>query len=131
MIYSYEKFQDEFTTYCLAEPVGDEKVVTELATVDGTTYVYVPDAVTLPPQPEQITVEEVTLTDELREAIKAASPHVQLINDRVVNKIRELYSIYDEIKMIRLAPSVESEAYNDYVEACRAWGTTEKAKIGL
>jgi hypothetical protein len=131
MIYKYTKVTDEFTTYCLAEPEGEERVVTELATVDGTTYVYAPDEVTLPPQPEQITVEEVTLTDELKEAIKAASPHVQLINERVVNKIRELYSVNDEIKLIRLAPSVESEAYNDYVEACRDWGTAEKAKIGL
>jgi hypothetical protein len=71
------------------------------------------------------------LTDELKESIKSASPHVQLINDRVVSKIREVYSLNDEIKMIRLSPSEESTAYNDYVEECRDWGRTEKARLGL
>jgi cell division protein FtsL len=56
---------------------------------------------------------------------------VQLINDRVVSKIREVYSLNDEIKMIRLSPSEESTAYNDYVEECRDWGRTEKARLGL
>ena len=90
-----------------------------------------PDSITLPEQPEQITVEEVELTDELKESIKSASPHVQLINDRVVAKIREVYSLNDEIKMIRLSPSAESTAYNEYVEACREWGRVAKANLGL
>jgi len=93
--------------------------------------VSVPDELTLPPQPEEITVEEIELTDELTESIKAASPHVALINERVVSLIREAYSVNEEIKMLRLAPSSETAAYNDYVEECRAWGRAEKAKLGL
>ena len=108
-----------------------EDRITELCTIDGITYVSVPDNITLPEQPEQITVEEVELTDELKESIKSASPHVQLINDRVVAKIREIYSLNDEIKMIRLSPSEESAAYNEYVEACREWGRVAKANLGL
>ena len=34
-------------------------------------------------------------------------------------------------KMLRVGPTPETEAYNDYVEACRAWGRAEKAKLGL
>ena len=107
-IQKYQKITDRFTTYCLVEPdynlLETEDRITELCTIDGVTYVSVPDSITLPEQPEQITVEEVELTDELKESIKSASPHVQLINDRVVAKIREVYSLNDEIKMIRLSP---------------------------
>ena len=134
-IYKYQKAQDAYTTYCLAEPdynlLETEDKITELCTIDGVTYVSVPDSITLPEQPEQITVEEVELTDELKESIKSASPHVQLINERVVSKIREVYSLNDEIKMIRLSPSEESAAYNEYVESCREWGRVAKANLGL
>ena len=134
-IYKYQKVTDEYTTYCLVEPdynlLEAEDRITELCTIDGVTYASVPDSITLPEQPEQITVEEVELTDELKAAIKSASPHVQLINDRVVSKIREVYSLNDEIKMIRLSPSAESTAYNEYVEACREWGRVAKANLGL
>ena len=134
-IYKYQKIIDDYTTHCLVEPdynlLETEDRITELCTIDGVTYVSVPDSITLPEQPEQITVEEVVLTEELKKAIKVASPHVQLINERVVVKIRERYSLNDEIKMIRLSPSEESTAYDDYVEECRAWGRGEKEKLGL
>jgi len=134
-IYKYQKVTDEYTTYTLREPdynlLETEDRITELCTIVGVTYASVPDSITLPEQPEQITVEEVELTDELKAAIKAESPHVQLINDRVVSKIREIYSLNDEIKMIRLSPSAESTAYNEYVEACREWGRVAKANLGL
>jgi hypothetical protein len=135
IIYKYQKITDQFTTHCLVEPdynlLETEDRITELCTIDGVTYVSVPDSIILPAQPEQITVEEVVLTDELKAAIKSESPHVQLINERVVAKIREIYSLNDEIKMIRLSPSAESTAYNEYVEACRDWGRVAKARLGL
>ena len=134
-IYKYQKITDQFTTYCLVEPdynlLETDDRITELCTIDGVTFVSVPDSITLPEQPEQITVEEVELTDELKAAIKAESPHVQLINDRVVSKIREVYSLNDEIKMIRLSPSAESTVYGEYVESCREWGRVAKANLGL
>ena len=68
---------------------------------------------------------------ELRAEIIAASPHVRLINARVVEQIRATYSVDDEIKMLRIAPSEETTAWNDHVEACRAWGRAERAKLGL
>jgi hypothetical protein len=131
-IYKYQKRTDAHTTHCLAEPdygrEGEERI-TELCTIDGETYVSVPDSITLPPQPQQITVEAVALTEELDAAIKAASPHVALINERVVTRIRDRYSINDEIKMHRIGPSPETEAYNDWVEECRAWGRAEKERL--
>ena len=134
-IYKYLKISGQYTTYILAEPdydgLGLESRITELCTIDGVTYVSVPDGITLPEQPEQITVEEVALTDELKAAIRLASPHVQLIDERVVMKIREKYSVNDEIKLIRLGASDDFTAYNDYVETCRAWGAAAKARLGV
>ena len=135
VIYKYQKISDAYTTYILAEPdyelLGLEDRITELCTIDGVTYVSVPDSITLPEQPEQITVEEVALTDELKAAIRLASPHVQLIDERVVMKIREKYSVNDEIKLIRLGASDDFTAYNDYIETCRAWGAAAKARLGV
>lgn len=54
-----------------------------------------------------------------------------IINAQVVAKIRERYSVDDEIKMLRVAPAPESAAWNDYVESCLEWGRCEKAKLGL
>lgn len=134
-IYKYQKALDQFTTHCLAEPDYNlsetEDRITELCTIGADTYVSVPDSIILPAQPEEITVVEVTLTDVLIAELRAVSPHVLLINDRVVAKIRETYSLNDEIKLLRIGLSEESTAYNDYVEECRAWGWAEKAKLGL
>lgn len=130
----YIKAQDAFATYRLREPdyaEDDLRIVDLCELEDGYTYVAVPDGLTLPGQPEQITVEDVTLTAELAAEIKAVSKHVRLINDRVVAKVRERYQITDEIKMLRLAPSPESDVYNDYVEECRQWGFEEKAALGF
>lgn len=88
----------------------------------------------LPEQPEVIrdSVEVLdTLPDALREQIKTASPHVALINERVRQAIADRYSLADEIKLLRTAPSPEMAAYNAYAEECRAWGRMEKAKLGL
>lgn len=121
----------------LNQPVDAQhnRIGTELATVDEVTYVHLPNDVTLPAdQPAEIAasiINPVTLTDELHDAIKAASPHVQLINARVVEKIRERYSADDEIKCLRLAPSAETQAWNDWTEACRTWGHEQKAALGL
>ena len=50
-IYKYQKISDAYTTYILAEPdyelLGLEDRITELCTIDGVTYVSVPDGITL------------------------------------------------------------------------------------
>jgi len=92
-----------------------------------------PATATLPTQPKEIaaSVKTVTLTVAQTAEIKAKSPHVALIRERVREKIREKYSVDDEIKLLRLAPSSATSAYNTYAEDCRAWGRAEKAKLGL
>jgi hypothetical protein len=136
-IYKYKKITDQWTTHCLVEPdynlLETEEKITELCTIDGYTYVSVPDNISLPPQPKQITVEMVVLTPELSDAIKAASPHIMLINDRVVERIRKRYSVNDEIKMlrnmIRIGQNPETEAYNAWADECREMGQNGKAKL--
>lgn len=94
-----------------------------------------PDGALLPDeQPAEIVdsiVNPVTLTAELRKDLKRESPHVRLVNQRVREKIAAVYSIQDEIQMLRTAPSVESTAYNTHVEVCRDWGRAERAALGL
>lgn len=133
---SYRKHIDALVTRELRLPEGDnhQRIGTELATIDGTTYVSLPDDATLPAsQPAEIaaSIQTVTLSEPLREAIKAASPQVRVINALVGEKIAEQYSPADEIKLLRTAPSAEFEAYNAHAEACRAWGRDQKASLGL
>ena len=136
IIIAYRKFINTDITRELHLPVDadNHRLGTELATLDGVTYVSLPDGATPPTeQPEEISasIAVVTLTSEQIAAIKAVSPHVRLINSRVADQIAAEYSLDDEIKLLRTAPSAEFEAYNAHAEACRAWGRAEKAKLGL
>jgi hypothetical protein len=148
-IVRYQKATDAHTTYTLATP--PEGGCVELCTLaDGYTYVAVPDGVTLtltpPAQPAQIadSIEALTLTDELREQIKAASPHCQLIAQRMIEQIRARYSVDDELFYARImigagaglyvmtqAEFAEVSAFKDHVEAVREWGRAERASLGL
>lgn len=117
------------------DPALEGVRIKELCTLDGWTYASVPDAIALPAQPPIVaaTLEPVDLSADpaLRARIVFASPDCQSIRGRVVAKIRAAYSIDDEFKMLRLAPSAETAAYNDHVEACRAWGRAELAALGV
>lgn len=117
---------------------------TELAAIDGVTYVAVPDGMLLPEQPPELTIEPVTLTADLRGAIKAASPHCDLIAERMIQQIRSCYSAEDESYYARIGvgslmgvyefePGEEDDllAFGAYVEGVRAWGRAERAKLGL
>ena len=148
-IIRYKKHQDQYTTYQLQLPdsrgLDDQIRCTELATLpDGYTYVAVPDAVTLTAQPQQITIEPVTLTPELRDQLKAASVHCDLIARRVKDKIRARYSPSDEQYFARIASGAALGIYSfepgehdaliafgEHVEACRQWGRAERAQLGL
>jgi len=126
------------------QEVNDNLRCTELCTIDGVTYVAVPDAVVLPEQPSEITPQPVALGDDLIAKIKAASPHIQLIYARTEAKIRERYSASDEAKYARIGVGValgaytfgaseEAEllAFGAWCEAARQWGRDERAKLGL
>ncbi len=51
------------------------------------------------------------------------------INAQVVEKIRQKYSINDEIKLLRLGETPEKATWSKYVDDCRAWGTSAKEVI--
>lgn len=121
-----------------------ELYCTELCTLGDTTYVAVPAGVELPEQPAEIDPQLVQLTPELREQIKASSPHAQLIAQRMIDKIRSKYSVDDELFMARMAGGIstglyeptpaeiqEVTEYGAYVESVRTWGRAERAKLGL
>ena len=120
------------------------ETLTELCELDGWRYVAVPESVTPSVPIELTTWEQVTLTPELREAIKAASPHAQLIAQRVIERIRATYPLDEELYFARISVGAlqnsytllpgEAEALAQYqadVEAAREWGRAERAKIGL
>ena len=118
--------------------------LTDLAELDGWRYVAVPEGV-VPDVPEALTTwEEVDLTPELREAIKLASPHAQLIAQRVIDRIRAKYPPDEELYFARIAVGAlqgsytlldgEAEALTQYqadVEAAREWGRLARAELGL
>lgn len=134
-IVSYRKVIDALTTRELRRPLDPatgQPLGQEIAEIDGVSYYVLPDGAELPAeQPEGIAPTQVTLTPALREALRAACPHVAIINVRVREAIAERYGTTDEIKLLRTAPSAEFKVYNAYVEECRAWGRAEKAKLGL
>jgi hypothetical protein len=147
-IVSYRKVSTPYTTIQMQLPdamgADDSVYCTELCTLDGVTYVSVPDGVTLPDQPPELTIEPVTLTPQLREAIKAASPHAQLIAERIIQQIRGRYTLDDELYYARLAGGIstglyaptpdemaEVAEYGAFVEGVRQWGRDERAKLGL
>ena len=129
-------------------PVDDQHqpVGVELATVEGVTYVCMPDGAVLPEQPPLIaeTVAVVQLDAVLRERIKAASPHCRLIADRIIEQIRSAYSLDDEMYFARIGVGAAAGLYQptademqamtvfgEHVEAVRQWGRVERAKLGL
>jgi hypothetical protein len=151
MILKYQKATTAFTTYRLCEPdAGQDDSAPggtiELCTIDGWTYVFVPDDAVLPEQPPEIddSIEAVTLTDELREEIKAASPIVRLSYRRLQERIRSRYSIEDEQYFTRISigslagtyqlqedePGLIAE-YQAWVEGCREIARQERASLGL
>lgn len=90
------------------------------------------------------TITLVTLTPELRDRIKAVSPHCQFIDARMQDKIRARYSAEDEMYFARIGTGValgvyafepgEEAAlleYGAHVESVRQWGRDERAKLGL
>jgi hypothetical protein len=140
---SYTKYIDAVTTKVISAPEGS----VELCTLGSTTYVFIPEGETLSDdQPEQIadSIAEVTMTADLKRAIKAASPHCKLIAKRMVAKIREQYSQEDEIFYSRIRAGVadgsyeyragEADEVTDYdfhAEDCRQWGRDARAALGL
>jgi hypothetical protein len=146
-IYRYKKKVTIDFTSVINLFSGSECVGFELCALGDFTYIGLPDGVELPSdQPAEIadTIELVVLTDELRTLIKLHSPHCKLIASRVVDKIRERYSIDDESamqnKMIAEIKGIDILTESDrakiaaayaYFKECREWGQLQLACFGL
>lgn len=116
--YKYKKIITDITTYDLVEPDYEllklKDRVQVIGELDGFTYVEVPESITLPEQPVLL-IEANLETDK--------------IDFQTVEKIRQRYSINDEIKMLRVGASKEVDAWKAHVEVCRAEGAALKELI--
>ena len=121
-----------------------EKIGTELATIDGVTYISLPDGETLPPQHPELVVEPVDLSEELITAIKGQSSFCRMISEQMIEKIRQRYSTDDEAYFARIGVGAALGAYTfakgereellefgAFVESVRQWGREQRASIGL
>lgn len=149
---AYRKAISRETTIALRLPLDatqGQATAQELATLpDGRTVVMLPDGLTLPAdQPTEVvsTIEHLSpLAADVREQIKAASPHVALIAQRMVQMIRDAYSLDDEMYFARIGVGAatgmytptsdelqEMTVFGEFVESVRQWGRAERAKLGL
>ena len=149
---AYRKAISRETTIALRLPLDatqGQATPHELATLpDGRTVVMLPDGLTLPAdQPAEVagTIEHLTpLPVDVREQIKAVSPHVALIAQRMVQMIRDAYSLDDEMYFARIGVGAatgmytptpgelaDMQAFGEFVEGVRQWGRAERAKLGL
>ena len=136
-IIAYRKFSDQTTTREL--PLPEDKpshapIGIELATLAGITYVAIPDGAVLPDEQHNEIIGTITpavMSPALRAALKAASPHVRFITARLIEAIRERYSIDEELQLLRTRPSQEFDAYNAFVETTRPAPAVQKATLGL
>lgn len=123
---------------------ADDSAATEIAALDGWHYVHVPDGEVIPEQPGEIEWTAVTVTDDLRAQLRAASRHDALIRREIQRRIRAVYSVDDEQYFSRIGVGAALGAYQfqpgeqeallafgAFIEGLRDWGRAERAKIGL
>lgn len=129
MIYRYEATRSDGPNG--TAPGFDSKTVTYLATVEGVGFIHVPDDAEAPVV-EGVEVHPIRIDKDLRDKIRAASPLCRRIKREVVARIRQRYSLEDEIGLLRVGQSdPEYLRWNDHVEACRKWGREQRAAVGL
>jgi hypothetical protein len=149
---AYRKHIDAIHTREIALPSGDgqDRGGQELCTLpDGRTVVVLFDGHDLPKdQPEaiqpSIEVLPTPLPDDLKAAIREASPHVHLINTHMQDRIRARYSAEDEMKFSRIgtgqalgmykmtdAEKLALVEFGTYLEECRQWAKSERSKLGV
>lgn len=106
------------------------------------------DGFTLPEQQHATIAASITkldpLTDDDKNAIREASPHVRLIHQQMQDRIRAKYSAEDEMKFSRIGigqalglyqmtqrEAADLKTFGVYLEECRQWSKVERAKLGV
>jgi len=126
-VYTYRKIIDKFTTNTLFEPHSDDEDsarITELCAVDGLTYVFVPDGITLPGQKEIIaqSLKEVMLDTKLKAKIIEKSSYLQLTRKRMKGKtIAVRYSKHDENQLRSMEMFFDPVELDAHVGMCMEW----------
>jgi hypothetical protein len=149
---AYRKHIDAIHTREITLPSSDgqDRSGQELCTLpDGRTVVVLFDGHKLPKDQHEtiwasIEVLPAPLPDDLKIAIRDASPHVRLINTQMQEKIRARYSAEDEMKFSRIGTGqalgmykmTEAEKlalveFGTYLEECRQWAKNERSKLGV
>lgn len=127
--YRYKKKSDQYTDYI----INGENIY-EHGEIDDLTYIYIaaetPEDVV---NPSGLVVDPITPTDEQLEQLKSQSVYVTHINNQTEEKIRQVYSSSDEMKLNRRRDrdTAAFTEYDNYVEECRAWGRDQKEEIGF
>ena len=106
---------------------------------DFDNYQYVAFEEKAPEQPKGIILEEVVLTEELKEKLRKNSSHWQRYKERVIEKIREKYSLDDELNIIHTrnlgTKTTDDKAkiseYDKYVKSVKDYYATYKASLGI
>ena len=134
------------TTKAIVLPeIDGQRVGNELGTLNGVTYVSLPDGAVLPDEQfPELTIEQIEMTDELRTQLKSVNPHCRLVDQQIRAKIRERYDAEDEMYLTRISvgnlmgsytylPGEQQAVfeYGAYVESVREWARLERNKIGL
>jgi hypothetical protein len=149
---AYRKHIDAIHTREITLPSSDgqDRSGQELCTLpDGRTVVVLFDGHELPKDQHEtirasIEVLPTPLPDDLKAAIRDASPHVRLINTQMQDRIRARYSAEDEMKFSRIGTGqalglykmTDSEKlalgeFGAYLEECRQWAKSERSKLGV
>lgn len=150
---AYQKFVDPTYTREIVLPnsADGQPVAQELATLpDGRTVVALFDGFDIDPAAQHAevvdSIEQLPqpLPDELRNQIREASPHAQLIAKRLIERIRAKYSQDDEAYLTRISCGQALGTYQmtagevamlqDYqatAEGARQWAKQEREKLGI
>lgn len=144
MIYSYTKFRvDGVNGYTIQHSNTENNDIVELCTIDDVTFIYIPDSIELPLQPEEIQLVDVTLTVDLS-ILREHSPIEKMIQMETQMKIRSKYSLEDELYFSRISIGQLSGLYTmtaseqqqvaefgAFVEQCRSEANLKRASVGL
>jgi len=138
-LYRYQPIFDEYTRTDANLP---ENAIIHLSSdqlVNFDNYQYVAFEGDIPEQPKGIKLEEVVLTAELKEKLRKYSSHWKRYKERIIDKIREKYSIDDELNIIHtknLATKTTEDKtkiteYDEYVKSVKDYYAKYKANLGI
>ena len=138
-LYRYQPIFDEYTRTDANLP---ENAIIHLSSdqlVNFDNYQYVAFEGNIPEQPEGIKLEEVNLTTELQEKLRKYSSHWKRYKELIVGKIREKYSLDDEVNLLNtknLSTKTATDKtkitdYDNYVKSIKDYYTEYKSKLGI